>query len=74
MTDLEKFKRDLAKELFGKHAKKTKEQGYCIQCLEPALGNCYSEAGIREFKISSIDCSIFVFICFPLLVAQQRYY
>jgi len=63
MGTLKEFKNNLQKEIYGKHAQTNREKGFCINCLEPALGNCYSEAGKREFKISGLCEKCFDKIC-----------
>jgi hypothetical protein len=37
---------------FNQKKEKAKEQGLCVICGKPALDNCYSEAGVREYQIS----------------------
>ena len=54
MKTLQQFKDSLSKEIFGKTVSEANSEGLCIQCHEPALENCYSEAGRREFKISGL--------------------
>lgn len=51
---LQKFKDDLAKEVYGETTNEAKDKGLCIQCKEPAIPNCYSPAGIREYEISGL--------------------
>jgi len=51
---LQDFKDDLSKALYGKTTADTKESGLCIQCNEPALPKCYSDAGRKEFSISGL--------------------
>lgn len=40
--------------IFGIKPSEAKAQGICIQCKEPAIPKCYSEAGRREFQISGL--------------------
>ena len=54
MSDLQKFKDKLAEGLYGMTAEQAIAKGICIQCKQPALPNCYSEAGVREFRISGL--------------------
>ena len=54
MSNLAKFKQNLQEEIYGKDSTENKTKGLCIQCKHPALKNCYSEAGRREFKISGL--------------------
>lgn len=49
-----KLKTTIAKELFGETAEEAQEKGSCIQCKEPALANCYSDAGVAEYQISGL--------------------
>lgn len=42
---------------FGPDALKNRQAGLCIECGQPALEKCYSEAGRREVRISGI-CEI----------------
>ena len=51
---MEEFADEIAKSLYGKTRKEAVESGNCIQCNQPALQNCYSEAGRREFAISGL--------------------
>jgi len=48
------FLDNLAKKLFGKTKTRAVKSGKCIRCGEPALENCYSEMGRREFNISGL--------------------
>ena len=54
MNDLEKLKNSLSKKLFGMNKHKAIYQGVCISCKQPALSNCYSEAGAKEYTISGL--------------------
>jgi hypothetical protein len=58
MNKLEQFKEELEKEAFGTTKAESHTQGLCIQCKEPALPKCYSDAGRREYRISGVceDC------------------
>lgn len=51
---LQKLKDTLAKELYGQTAKDAQKTGLCINCKQPALPNCYSEAGRKEYRISGL--------------------
>ena len=44
----------ISKEIFGISNTETVNTGLCIQCKEPALPKCYSEAGRKEFTISGM--------------------
>ena len=48
------FKNDLSKIVFGTSYNSSQASGLCISCKEPALPNCYSEAGRKEFFISGL--------------------
>lgn len=39
---------------YGKDSQENRDKDFCISCKEPAIANCYSEAGLREFKISGL--------------------
>ena len=54
MNMLEKLKEKVSKDLFGLSRKEAIEKGICLQCREPALEKCYSNAGRREFFISGL--------------------
>ena len=66
MNSLEEVKHSLAKSLFGEDYQDIQESGLCIQCREPALPKCYSEAGRKEFKISGLCEKCFDEIMSPL--------
>lgn len=51
---IEEVKEDLGKYIYGKSREKCLEDGICIDCGEKALLNCYSDLGIREYKISAL--------------------
>lgn len=52
--NISELKDKLAKELSGEDYADIQKSGLCIQCKEPALPKCYSEAGRKEFKISGL--------------------
>jgi len=52
--NLQTFKDNLAKELYGETTEEAHKVGLCIQCKQLALPNCYSEAGKREYRISGL--------------------
>jgi hypothetical protein len=45
---------DFAKQLFGVTIDESIEAGLCIQCKEPAIAKCYSQAGVTEYTISGL--------------------
>lgn len=51
---IKKITNDMAKELYGVDPVESKAKGLCINCKEPALPKCYSDAGIKEFDISGL--------------------
>ena len=55
--------REIEKLIREKEAWKT---GVCVQCRQPALPKCYSEAGRREYRISGM-CEE----CFDALFAVE---
>ena len=61
--DLQDFKNSLANELYGMTKNEANEKGICIQCQKPALENCYSKAGIKEYYISGLCEKCFDEIC-----------
>jgi len=62
-TGLKNFQNRLKKQCFGDFAEENQDKGLCIQCKEPALENCYSEAGKRKFKLSGLCEKCFDEIC-----------
>jgi len=52
--DLQKFKDDLSRQLYGKTAKEAIATGRCIDCGQIAAYRCYSDAGRREYLISGL--------------------
>lgn len=51
---LTKFKDAVSKEVFGISRSEALAKGICIDCGQPALPNCYSDAGRREYRISGL--------------------
>lgn len=51
---LQEFKDELAKGVYGKTVSEARQEGVCIECWEPALPKCYSEAGRKEYQISGL--------------------
>jgi len=54
MISLENYKEHIVQHLFCKTIKEAHVLGTCIHCDKPALQNCYSEAGRREYRISGL--------------------
>lgn len=54
MPDLQRLKNALSQELYGTTFAEVYEKGICIQCKQPAIPKCYSEAGRREYRISGL--------------------
>ena len=54
MNQLKDFQNNMAKNLYGKTKDEAVTSGLCIDCNEPALENCYSDAGRKEFRISGL--------------------
>jgi len=44
----------MSKETFGISKSEAHSTGICIQCRQPAVPNCYSAAGRREYAISGL--------------------
>lgn len=63
MTTLQNFKDKLAKDTFGMTKADAVAKDICIDCKEPALPKCYSDAGKREYKISGLCEECFDKIC-----------
>lgn len=55
--------REMGRSLYGIDPEKAKEDGICIQCKQPAIPRCYSDAGRREFYISGLCELCFDAIC-----------
>uniref|UniRef100_A0A6M3KYN1 Uncharacterized protein n=1 Tax=viral metagenome TaxID=1070528 RepID=A0A6M3KYN1_9ZZZZ len=53
-TDLQGFKDRLAIDLYGQTTAQATQTDLCIQCKEPALDKCYSDAGRSEYRISGL--------------------
>lgn len=47
-------KKKLMEQAYGPDAFNDYAEGRCLSCKEPALQNCYSDAGRREVQISGI--------------------
>jgi hypothetical protein len=54
MISLEAFKENIIKRRYGRTIQEAHFLGICIDCGKPALQNCYSEAGKREYGISGL--------------------
>ena len=63
MTQLQKFKDKMAKDIYGTTPSECIKQGICIECHEEALPKCYSDAGRREYTISGLCEICFDKIC-----------
>jgi len=63
---LAKLAEDLGRELYGVSPAECYAKGICISCHEPALPKCYSDAGIKEYRISTM-CEQ----CFDALFADE---
>lgn len=44
----------ISKEVFGISREEALSTGICVQCRQPAMQNCYSPAGRREYAISGL--------------------
>lgn len=65
--NLDDFKNEVSKKLYGKTIKEAIESERCIQCDGFYLTNCYSKAGIKEFFISGL-CEI----CFDKITLRME--
>ena len=54
MGIIQKIQEELMEKAYGKESKENREKGLCISCKEPAVANCYSAEGKREYKISGL--------------------
>ena len=54
LNSLNKFKDNLARELYGMTKAEAIEKGICIDCREPAKAKCHTDAGNREYLISGL--------------------
>ena len=50
--ELTKLVEELSKELHGMTQAEALAKGICLECKEPALPKCYSDAGRKEYRIS----------------------
>ncbi len=50
---LQDFKNNLARSAHGITAQEAWEKGICIDCKEPALPKCHTDAGRDEYRISA---------------------
>ena len=53
----------MGQEIYGIDPEEALKKGICIQCKEPAIPKCYSEAGVKEFSISGLCEKCFDEIC-----------
>jgi hypothetical protein len=63
ITSMKELKDMMARENFGISISMAQEKGICIECKEPALEKCYSEAGRKEYSISGLCEQCFDIIC-----------
>jgi len=63
-SNLKELKSKTRDELFP-GAKQALLQQLCIQCKEPALPKCYSDAGRKEYRISGL-CEL----CFDKIMGE----
>ena len=61
--NVQEFKDTMTKDLFKMTIGEAIGKGICIQCKDPALPNCYSDAGIKEYKVSGLCEKCFDEIC-----------
>lgn len=61
--NLEDFKQQLAIEAHGMTPQEAWAKGICIECKQPALAKCYSDAGHSEYRISALCEECFDAIC-----------
>jgi hypothetical protein len=56
-------------ELYGITRTQALQEGICVRCKKPALKNCQTEAGRKEFQISGL-CEL----CFDKLTSEEGAY
>lgn len=54
MSNLQELRDTMSEGIFGMPVSEAHEKGICVDCKQPALANCYSDAGVREYAISGI--------------------
>ena len=52
--DLDQFKNDMARDIYGMSKDEAIEKGICLECNEQALPKCYSPEGRKEYTISGL--------------------
>jgi hypothetical protein len=52
--ELKKLSDTLHKEVYGQTIQEANDAKTCINCKQPALSKCHTEAGTREFYISGL--------------------
>lgn len=58
-ASIQDFLNDLTMQTYGITVSEALAEGICIQCREPALPKCYSDAGRAEHQISGLCESCF---------------
>ena len=51
---LDKLKDELAKDIFSISKSEAISKGICVDCKQPAVKNCYSQAGLKEYRITGL--------------------
>ena len=54
LSTLDRFKNNLAKQLYGMTKAEAINKGICIDCKELAKPKCHTEAGNKEYLISGL--------------------
>ena len=54
MSNLQKFKDNLAKSIYNMTAKEAIAKGICIDCKKPAVPRCHTALGAKEYEISGL--------------------
>ena len=54
MNNLEQLKKNMQDDCYGEDSTDNRTKGLCIDCKEPAIPKCYSQAGISEYRISGL--------------------
>jgi hypothetical protein len=54
MGSLQDLKDHMSICLYGMTTREAIDKGICLECKEPAIPKCYSDAGRREYHISGL--------------------
>jgi hypothetical protein len=62
--ELSNLKKKMADEIAGEDSIELRNKALCIDCKEPAIPKCHTEAGIKEYAISGLceECFDKIFV------------